>query len=525
MGAPVAGKPAPTKDATPAVLLPYQQRWVSETADVAVWEKSRRIGASWCDACDAVLTAAPAENPMDALYIGYSEDMTREYIDDCAMWAAAFNYAAGTMDECIYEDEGVAIKAFRIDFASGKKILALSSRPRSIRGKQGKVTIDEAAFHDDLPGLLKAALAMLIWGGKVRLLSSHNGDANPFNELVNDIRAGKAPYALHRTTFDDALNDGLYDRVRLIQGERLKEKTQAEWRAKIYSQYGDNAAEELDVIPSAGSGRYLTRMVIEACMKPGIPVVRLSHPDGFTLLPEHIRKAETDDWCESGLKPLLHELDPNLDHYFGEDFARDGDLSAIWVLQQSKTLHLATPFLLELRNVPFEQQKQILFYILDRLPRFRAGAMDARGNGQYLAEVAMQRYGATRISQVMLSQEWYRENMPPLKAAFEDGKLTLPMDADVLADLRTVVMEKGVAKVPDGAKVRGSDGRERHGDTAIALAMASYAVFQMEPVLIEYQSSGERAAVQAGDFTGNPATALTDTGWGTVAAEQEFGGF
>ena len=483
---------------TPAVLLPYQQRWVSETADVAVWEKSRRIGASWCDACDAVMTAAPAENAMDALYIGYSEDMTREYIDDCAMWAKAFDFAAGEMNECIYEDEGVAIKAFRIDFASGKKILALSSRPRSIRGKQGKVTIDEAAFHDDLPGLLKAALAMLIWGGKVRLLSSHNGDANPFNELVNDIRAGKVPYALHRTTFDDALNDGLYERVKLIQGDRLKEKTQDEWRAKIYAQYGDNAAEELDVIPSAGSGRYLTRMMIEACMKPGIPVVRLAHPDSFTLLPQHIREAETIDWCRDELLPLLEKLDPDLDHYFGEDFARSGDLTVVAPLVQTVTLDLVTPFMVELRNVPFEQQKQIVFYIVDRLPRFRAGAMDARGNGQYLAEVAMQKYGITRIAQVMLSQEWYRENMPPFKAAIEDKKLTLPQDADVLADMRTIVMEKGVAKVPDSARVQGSDGRARHGDAAIALVLGTFAVFTMEPVQIEFQSTGQRVAASGG---------------------------
>lgn len=488
---------------TPAVLLAYQQRWVSEPADVAVWEKSRRIGASWCDACDAVMTAAPAENAMDALYIGYSEDMTREYIDDCAMWAKAFDFAAGAMDECVYEDEGLAIKAFRIDFASGKKILALSSRPRSIRGKQGKVTIDEAAFHDDLPGLLKAALAMLIWGGKVRLLSSHNGDANPFNELVKDIRAGKAPYALHRTTFDDALADGLYERVKLIQGDRLKEKTQAEWRAKIYAQYGDNAAEELDVIPSAGSGRYLTRMMIEACMKPGIPVVRLVQPDSFTLLPAHIREAETRDQCEAVLLPLLEGLDPLQDHYFGEDFARSGDLSAIWPLAQTASLGLVTPFVVELRNVPFEQQKQILFYLLDRLPRFRAGAMDARGNGQYLAEVAAQKYGASRIAQVMLSTEWYRENMPPFKAAIEDKKLTLPQDADVLADLRTVVMEKGVAKVPDSARVRGSDGRDRHGDTAVALALATFAAFTMEPVPMEFQALGQRrVAARMNDYTG-----------------------
>lgn len=486
------------EQSTPAVLLPYQQRWLADKADVVVWEKSRRIGASWATAAEAVLVASAAENPMDSLYIGYSEDMTREFIDDCAMWAKAFNSVAQAVGDAVYEDEGRDIKAFRIDFASGHKVLALSSRPRSIRGKQGMVIIDEAAFHDDLPGLLKAALAMLIWGGKVRLLSSHNGDANTFNELVNDIRAGKLPYSLHRTTFDDALNDGLYDRVKLIQGERLKEKSLTAWRAKIYAQYGDNAAEELDVIPSAGSGRYLTRIMIEACMKPGIPVVRLTQDDKFTLLPAHLREAETRDWCEAHLLPLLEQLDPNLDTYFGNDFARDGDVAAFAPLQQTKALQLVTPFLLEMRNVPFEQQKQILFYIIDRLPRFRAGALDARGNGQYLAEVCAQKYGGTRIAQVMLTQEWYRENMPPFKAAIEDGKMTLPQDADVLADLRTIVMEKGVAKVPDSARVKGSDGRDRHGDTAVALALATFAVLSMEPAPIEFKSADRRVSASGG---------------------------
>ena len=50
-------KDAPAAKPAPAVLLPYQQTWVADKADVEVWEKSRRIGASWCDASDAVLTA------------------------------------------------------------------------------------------------------------------------------------------------------------------------------------------------------------------------------------------------------------------------------------------------------------------------------------------------------------------------------------------------------------------------------------------------------------------------------------
>lgn len=480
---------------TPHVLLGYQKRWVAEKADVALWEKSRRIGASWCDASDSVLTAAPKNGAMDAMYIGYSEDMTREYIDDCAMWAKAFNYAASEVGEFLFDDtdengDTQKIKAFRIDFASGCKILALSSRPRSIRGKQGKVTIDEAAFHDDLQGLMKAALAMLIWGGKVRVLSSHDGDDNPFNEMVKDVRAGKLPYALHRTTFDDALDDGLYERVKLILGDRLKEKTREEWRAKIYAQYGENSAEELDVIPSSGGGKYLTRIMIEAIMKPDIPVIRLSKPDSFTLLPEHIRIAEIREWCEEVLEPLLVKLDPNLQHYFGEDFARSGDLSVVWPLEQTATLDIKTPFILEERNIPFEQQKQVLFYIVDRLPRFMGGALDARGNGQYLAEVAMQKYGESRIAQVMLSAEWYRENMPPFKAAIEDGKVDAPKDADVLADLRTIVMERGVAKVPDNARAKGSDGRDRHGDSAIALALGVFAINNSEYVEIEHTPLG-----------------------------------
>jgi phage FluMu gp28-like protein len=63
-----------------------------------------------------------------------------------------------------------------------------------------------------------------------------------------------------------------------------------------------------------------------------------------------------------------------------------------------------TLFVLELRNMPFRQQEQILFYIVDRLPHLIAGAMDATGNGAYLAEMAVQRYGA-RIRQVKLGTD------------------------------------------------------------------------------------------------------------------------
>lgn len=471
-------------DSIPDVLLGYQKKLIATTAvnQVTVVEKSRRIGVTWAIGADAVLASATsrAEGGMDTLYIGYNLDMAREFIDTAAMWAKAFNMAAGDIEETIFSDNSKDgdkdIKAFRITFASGFEIMALTSKPRSLRGRQGYVIFDEAAFHDDLNGMMKAAMAFLIWGGKVLVISTHDGDTNPFNELVNDIRAGRKPYALLRTDFDDAIDDGLHDRVKLIlEAKGQPVPTLEAWRQQIIDFYGDDADEELFIIPSEGSGTYLPGALVEARMESDIPIVRWEQTSGYAMMADHLRQADCLDFCERELLPLLEKLDPNLRHCLGEDFGRSGDLTVMWPMAIGQDLVRRMPFLLELRNIPFQQQEQILYYILDRLPRFMAAAFDARGNGEYLAERAMQRYGSERIAQVMLTESWYRENMPPYKAAFEDAMITLGQDADVLADHRALVVIKGVAKLSDAAPKKGTDNKQRHGDSAIAGAMAWFA--------------------------------------------------
>jgi phage FluMu gp28-like protein len=476
--------------------LPYQQRWQTDPSPVKVWEKSRRIGASWGDAADSALLSA-RKHGMDVWYIGYNKDMAREYIEDAARWARQFHRVAAEIEEVVLANEGKDGKdifAFRIKFASGFKIVSLSSRPANLRGKQGKIVIDEAAFHDDLAGLLKAALAMLIWGGRVCVISTHNGDDNPFNELVTDIRAGKKNYSLHRETIDDALAEGLYQRICLTLGRDWNPEAEAAWREELFRFYGDDADEELLCIPASSAGAYLTRALIESCMDAEIPVLRWSCKDGFAQLPDSVREAACRDWLEENALPLLEMLPQGRPSYFGEDFGRTGDLTVIWPLQEGQTLKCHTPFLVELRNVPFKQQEQVLFFIVDRLPVFRGGALDARGNGQYLGEVAMQRYGEGRISQVMLSNQYYLENMPKFKAALEDHTIDLPQDGDVLDDLRALRVEKGIPKVPDGKRVLGRDGGQRHGDAAVAgfLAVAAKNLTPYQPV--EYET------VQAGRF-------------------------
>ncbi len=463
-----------------AVLMGYQQRWVADRSPLKVMEKSRRTGITWGEASDNVLTAASERTAggQNVYYIAYNQDMTIEYIQACSMWARVFNYAAGEIEEGIWDDEAdadKAIKTYTIKFPSGFRIVALSSRPSNLRGRQGVIVIDEAAFHDQLKELLKAALAMLIWGGQVHVISTHNGDDNPFNELITDIRAGRRAGTVHRVDFQEAVADGLYQRVCMRLGKPWTEPDQAVWVAGVYSFYGEGAAEELDCIPANGSGAWLSRALIESRMSADTPVLRWACKPGFELLSDHIRAAECRDWLEGQMLPHLERLPPEALSFDGEDFGRSGDLSVHVPLIQHQNLVRRVPFTVELRNVPFRQQEQVAFYLLDRLPRFMGGAFDARGNGQALAEFAMQRYGATRIQQIMLSESWYREHMPPVKAALEDGNLVdLPKDADTLADLRAVQVVRGVPRIPD-VRTKGEDKGKRHGDAAVAVALAYYA--------------------------------------------------
>jgi len=462
-----------------SLLLPYQKRWIADESRVKIYEKSRRIGISWAEACDAVMTAAAARGS-NVYYISYNKEMTRQFVEDCAFWARALHEAASAVQEEILKDGERSIQVYQINFGgSGRHIQALSGSPRNLRSKQGVLIIDEAAFVDDIAGVIKAGLAFLIWGGRVRIISTHNGVENPFNELVQDARAGRKPFSVHRTTLDDALADGLYRRICEKNGQPWSQEAESAWRREMIEFYRDDFEEELFCVPSRSGGRYLPLSTIEAAEDPGVPVLRWACPDDFAALGARIREDAAQEFCQERLAPLLAGL-PNLPTFFGQDFGRSGDLTVIWPAQRRQDLALATPFLLELRNVPYEQQRQVLFYLVDRLPSFWHGALDARGNGEYLAEVAMQRYGASRISQVKANPGWYQETMPKFKAALEDRGLNVPRDADVRNDLRAVTVIDGIPRIPEGrARERTQDGRItphlRHGDAAVAGAMLVYA--------------------------------------------------
>lgn len=493
--------PQDMADAVPeaeGVFLPYQQRWFDDTSQIMIAEKSRRTGLTWAEAGRNVINAAKPRRRggCNTFYVGSKQEMALEYIAACALFARAFNeMAQADVYEQTFWDDGrrEEILAYMIRFPkSGFKIQALSSRPSNLRGLQGDVVIDEAAFHESLEELLKAALALTMWGNKVRLISTHNGVDNAFNSYIQDAREGRKDYSIHRITLDDALAQGLYKRICYVTNQEWSPEAEKQWRDKLYKNAPnvESAEEEYGCVPKKSGGTYLSRVLIEQAMvnDHSIRIYRYEAPEGFEQWTPVMREAEIRAWCDENLAPELARLNTRNRHTFGEDFARRGDLTVFTPLQIDPLLRKRVPFEVELRNLTYEAQRQIMFYICDRLPRLSGLAFDATGNGGYLAEQAALRYGAGLVDQVQLSLAWYALWMPKLKGELEAFNLQIARHQTRLDDLLSIKVDKGVPVIDKGRTkdLQAQDSKaKRHGDSAVSLAMAVRASF-MEGGAIEF---------------------------------------
>jgi predicted phage terminase large subunit-like protein len=175
--------------------------------------------------------------------------MTETFIRDCELWATTFNVALGPGDTII-TDEGIL--GYRLNFANGQSIKALSSKPKNIRSKQARLVIDEAAFCDNFPAILKAGYAMLMWGGSIAVLSTHNGADSDYNALIRAIAEEDPAYSAwshHKTTIDDAIAQGLYRRICHVKGVGWSPEGERNWLAETIRNHGITADEELRCRP------------------------------------------------------------------------------------------------------------------------------------------------------------------------------------------------------------------------------------------------------------------------------------
>lgn len=445
------------------VLLPYQRAWVLDRSPVKICEKSRRTGITWATALEAVITAASPETPQDWHFLTYAQEDSKAFIDDCANWA---RFLGVVCDAPIVEDDN-GINVLRIRFKTGKSVYGRPGKARNLRGKQGVACIDEAAFVDDLDGIMKAATAFRMWGGRVVLISTHFGETNPFNTRVGMARDGKQGWSLHSIPLVDAIEQGLAERICTMRGEQFDEAWAREWEDGVRADYGEDAAEELDCVPTAQGAGYFDTDSVNRCRHGDCKVLRWELDREWFERERGNRAKECEAWIEAELMPVLRGLNPQRGSFVGVDFARYSDMSS-WAICQMYGEIRRVVCVIELRNMPQAQQEQILGAIMQHCPRLGRAAVDRTGNGQALYEWAAERYGS-QVDGLTLGPKWHDESWPELRKAIAERHVDLPDDDECCGDFRLVELIDGKPRV---AKRRTrARGGYRHGDFAVACCL------------------------------------------------------
>lgn len=418
-----------------AYFMPYQRSWLRDESRTKIWQKSRRIGATYVAAYEDVRDAIRGRVPA-CWFSSADETAAREYIEYCLKWAKVAQVAAESLGEQVV-DEKQGVTTYQIRFNNGVKIHALSSNPKAFRSKGGKVTLDEFAWHEDARGMWAAARPCITWGFPLRILSTHHGVNSQFNKFVTDCLKGRLKWALHTTDIFKAVEDGLADK---ISGRTLTSDEREEWVRDEQASVGDPAvwAEEYCCKPQDEASAFLTYEQIRAMQSDSI------------LMPP----AE----CTGEL-------------YAGWDVARHSHLSVIWVVERLGSV-LVTRMVHAMRDVSFAEQEQALYAILG-LRNLRRCCIDLTGMGEQPTERAVKKFGR-KVEGVRFSGLVKEDLANCLLRHAQDRTLLIPDDFDVREDLhsvRKVVTSSGNVRFD----VTGSEAKGSHADRFWAAALACHA--------------------------------------------------
>jgi len=373
-----------------AYFLPYQIAWIADQARFKIWEKSRRIGATYVQAYEDVLDAARQDKPMDVWFSSADQSAALEYILYAAQWAKLFNLAAQDLGEIVIDSEN-NIKAYSIEFATGKRINALSSNPKAFRSKGGKLVLDEFAFHKQPEELWKAAMPIITWGFPVRVLSTYNGKGNRYYRMASDAKKGNN-WSLHTTTIVGAVNQGLADK---ISGRPLTPSEREAWTAEQRAAAGDEETWQQEYMcePVDEATAWLTWELITSA----------EHPDAG--------------------KPEMYQ---GGDCYVGNDIGRRKDLAVIWVSEKLGDV-LWTREVIKMRGAKFATQDAELDRVVGAY-KVRRICMDQTGMGEKPVEDAKKRYGEYKAEGVLFTGPVKQHLATVGKQAYEDRKVRTPED-------------------------------------------------------------------------------------------------
>lgn len=435
--------------ATDAFLLPYQARWVQDTAIMKLMEKSRRIGISYASAYEDMRRHALASNRLQTWVSSRDELTARQYVRDCMAFAKILHAAAQDVGERILQDEGGRSHTVQvIDFANGQPLHSLSSNPDAFAGRGGYVKLDEFALRKD-PGMVYAIAGPTIdWGGALAIISTHRGSGNYFNTLLREAREKGNPkrWSIHRVTLQDALDQGFLWKLqtKLSDGDPRLDMDEAEYfdyqRTRARDQ--ETFLQEYMCVPADDAGAFLEYGMIDAC----------TYKEG-------------ESW-EYSLEAAARCPNPL---FAGIDIGRHHDLTSLIVIEQVAGVNFIRKRI-DLQGMMFSTQESVLYPWIQIC---RRTCIDRTGLGMQFAERAGQRFGTYQVEGVSFTGAVKEDLAFPVRSAFEDKAIRIPFGDDpLIADLRKIRKETTASGNIRFVADSDDDG---HADRFWSLALALHA--------------------------------------------------
>ncbi|MEM7626566.1 MAG: hypothetical protein AAF333_13300 [Planctomycetota bacterium] len=429
------------------VLLPWQEAWRRDASRMKIWEKSRRIGATYTEANDCVFSRLTGTRRSHYWFSSADESAAFEYADYCRFWLKTAGQVVEIVTEGVRDDlTGRDAKAFVV-VVNGFRITAMSSNPRRFRSKGGDVCLDEFAFHDDPRRMWAAAYPTITWGDGIRVLSTHNGEGSEFHKKIKGgtpFREGvalKDRFSVHRITIVEAVEQGLVDKINQVKGTSMtREEFLAACRAGCDTE--DDWLQEFMAIPSKDASAWLTYELIERC--------------------------EDDD---AG-KPALYG---DGSRYIGMDIGESQDRTVIWTLERVGDV-LWTREVLVLTDEDLSVKQAALLSRI-RHPKVVRACVDGSGLGTQIGQEAVKTGKGESIKFTLPAKD---ELASPLRGLFEDRGVRVPGDSDTREQLHDIRMTRTLGGTPRYDAARTRDG---HADKFWALALAYYAAKQQDCVV------------------------------------------
>ena len=397
------------------ILLPWQRKWVRDSARFKIGLWSRQTGKSFSTSCEAAEDSAAQPKNSSNLWVCLSagERQALEWMEKAKKWAEALKITVDSYEE-IRDSANALMSRSEIRFANGARIIAIPANPDTARGYSGNLVLDEFAIHEK-PAEIWAAIYPSITNPltgvkKLRIVSTPKGRGNKFADLWEH----NEKYSKHKVTIEDAVRMGLP-----VDLDELKAGVDDPdiWAQEYMCEFIDNTS---------------------------------------VLLPyELIGKCESDHISDDGVSPL----------FIGMDIGRQKDLSVIVTAAKLGDV-LSIVSVDTLRKMPFADQLDILL-AKGRERRVQRVCIDSTGIGAMLAEEAA-RKGGGKFEGVQFNVQTKGEMYALMRRKFEERSVRIPVDRELREDLHAVQRVVSTGGNVTYSAPRNADG---HSDRAAALAL------------------------------------------------------